>query len=235
MASPRVARASARFVSSTTTPGLGNRSYARWGLILVGATGISQLLPIGTATQDATELETSPRSTSTASSLRATSTPALVRSYLVYAACSFPFIIDAAPSLLHTFTHSPIPGLKAVTEFLVRHTFFAQFVPGETAQECLPKMAEMRRSNIGSLLNYSAEADLDAAGDEAAAGEAGRAFEKKRLEEVYRALAMIAEYEEGVEARGGGKGSTGFALKIVSIRFASSSKILQAQAVKCID
>ncbi|KAI9637293.1 FAD-linked oxidoreductase-like protein [Dioszegia hungarica] len=162
------------------------------------------------------ELETSPRATSTASSLRSTSTPALIRSYLVYTACSFPLIIDSAPGLLHAFTHSGIPGLKGLTEFVVRHTFFAQFVPGETVEECIPQMEAMRRRNVGAMLNYSAEADLDAAG-EGDSREAGKAFEKKRLEEVYRALERAGEFEAGMEKRGGMRGSTCFALKITGL------------------
>lgn len=96
----------------------------------------------------------------------------------------------------------------------MRHTFFAQFVPGETVEECIPKMEDMRTRNIGSMLNYSAEADVDASGG-VVDHEANRAFEKKRLEEVYKALEAIADFEKGVGRRGGGVGSTGFALKIV--------------------
>lgn len=56
------------------------------------------------------------------------------------------------------------------------------------------------------MLNYSAEADEDSK----------MGLEERRLKEVYKALEMIASFEKGVEVRGGGKGSTGFALKIVS-------------------
>lgn len=214
-----------RSASSASPLGAGlppqTRSFARWGLILaLGGIGLSLIPSTMPSHPESDELETSPRATSTASSLRSTSTPALIRSYLVYTACSFPLIIDSAPGLLHAFTHSGIPGLKGLTEFVVRHTFFAQFVPGETVEECIPQMEAMRRRNVGAMLNYSAEADLDAAG-EGDSREAGKAFEKKRLEEVYRALERAGEFEAGMEKRGGMRGSTCFALKIVSHAYSS--------------
>lgn len=44
-----------------------------------------------------------------------------------------------------------------MTSLIVRHTFFEQFVGGDTAAECLPVMQRLRRAGIGSLLNYSVE------------------------------------------------------------------------------
>lgn len=208
---PRMAFSAAPHAAHTPS---GSSRALRWGAILaLGGLGIAYFPraanPMLTTTES-NELETVPRASH--SSLSETSTPALIRSYLVYTACSLPFLIDTAPSLLHVFTHSPIPGLRQITEFLVRHTFFAQFVPGETAAECMPEMQVLRRRNIGTMLNYSAEADESGDADPSQA----RAFEKKRLEEIYSALTQIGDFERGVEAQGGMRGSTGFALKIVS-------------------
>lgn len=149
-------------------------------------------------------LETSPRISSSLSSM---STASIVRSYVVYTACSIPFLIDYAPTLLSSFTNSPIPGLGALTQFIVRHTFFAQFVPGESVAECQPTMLALRSRNIGSLLNYSAEADENSTDV--------RHLEKQRLDEVYRAIEALGKFENEVEASGGQRGSSAFALKIV--------------------
>lgn len=48
----------------------------------------------------------------------------LIRSYVVYSMCSIPALVDWAPSILATLT--TIPGLKQVTEAIVRVTFFDQ-------------------------------------------------------------------------------------------------------------
>ena len=123
-------------------------------------------------------------------------------------------MIDYAPSLLHTFTHSPIPGLKTITEAIVRRTFFAQFVPGESVEECLPSMRALRKVGIGSVLNYSAELGGD--GDEGVTEEKKRLFEEKRLKEVERALVEAGRFETQIGEQGLKRGSTSFALKVVS-------------------
>lgn len=48
---------------------------------------------------------------------------ALVRSYVVYTMCSIPALVDYSPQLLQL---TNIPGLRWVTEALVRITFFDQ-------------------------------------------------------------------------------------------------------------
>jgi proline dehydrogenase len=48
----------------------------------------------------------------------------LVRTYVVYTMCSIPALVDNAPWLLETF--SSIPGLRWITEAIVRVTFFDQ-------------------------------------------------------------------------------------------------------------
>lgn len=145
------------------------------------------------------------------SSIQSASTLTLLRSYFVYTLCSLPPLIDNAPSILHVFTHSPIPGLKSITEAVVRRTFFAQFVPGETVRECKATMEGLRKREVGSVLNYSAEAEAEE-GDEV---EQQRKVEEGRLREVERALDEAGEFERDVERSGGGRGSTAFALKVV--------------------
>lgn len=153
------------------------------------------------------------------SSIHTASYGQMARSYFVYTLCSIPLIIDYAPSLLHTFTHSPIPGLKSITEGIVRYTFFAQFVPGENVEECKPAMKDLRSKGVGTMLNYSAEADVD---EHTESGDAGKRaamvkIQDARLREVERALDQAGEFEAQVEQEGGMRGSTGFALKIVSM------------------
>lgn len=48
----------------------------------------------------------------------------LVRAYIVYSLCSVPFLVDWSPTILSTFMATP--GLKQITEAIVRVTFFDQ-------------------------------------------------------------------------------------------------------------
>lgn len=48
----------------------------------------------------------------------------LVRAYVVYSLCSIPPLVDYSPAML-SFTGS-IPGLKQISEFMIRYTFFDQ-------------------------------------------------------------------------------------------------------------
>ena len=48
----------------------------------------------------------------------------LVRTYVVYTLCSVPFLVDWSPTILSTLM--AIPGLKQITEAVVRVTFFDQ-------------------------------------------------------------------------------------------------------------
>ncbi|ORX38636.1 FAD-linked oxidoreductase-like protein [Kockovaella imperatae] len=179
-------------------------------------------------------------------SIQVFSTPALLRSYFVYSLCSFPFIIDNAPRILSILSKAPMPGLKALTEWGIRHTFFAQFVPGETVEECTRAMKTLRERGVGAVLNYSAEVEEDVAaasavplspkavaggpgGTDGSVGPAStipsstadkaRALEKQRLDEVFRALRASGIYEDDIEAKSGAgaRGSTGFALKITGL------------------
>ena len=213
--SPRLANLfrHARPLSSsarTATPGPARARYpsGRRALYVGAGLGAAVMLPTALMADTTPEeqLETSPRISNSLSSM---STPAIVRSYVVYTACSIPFLIDYAPTLLSTFTNSPIPGLSAVTNFIVRHTFFAQFVPGESVEECQPTMMQLRSRNVGSLLNYSAEADENATDV--------RHLEKQRLDEIYHAIDAMGKFEDDVESSGGQRGSSAFALKIVSL------------------
>ncbi|OCF37810.1 hypothetical protein I316_00034 [Kwoniella heveanensis BCC8398] len=149
------------------------------------------------------------------SSLESASTGALLRSYLVYSIISLPYLVDYSPTILHALTHSPIPFLKQITEAIVRQTFFYQFAAGETVQGCMPVMIDQRRRSIASMLNYSAEAELDAAAGAEAAADLEEKAREARFDEVIRALEQAGAYERGLKAEE--RGSTSFALKVTGL------------------
>ncbi|WWC85649.1 uncharacterized protein L201_000515 [Kwoniella dendrophila CBS 6074] len=134
----------------------------------------------------------------------------LLRSYLVWTALGIPSLVDSSPKVLDSLLHSPIPGVSKLVEFIVRITFFAQFIPGETALECAPVMEKLRKKNVGSALNYSAEADTVEKLDLTS-------IELERFHEVERALDVQGTLEQRMHAEGWDKGSSAFALKVTGL------------------
>ncbi|OXC69025.1 hypothetical protein AYX13_02314 [Cryptococcus neoformans] len=148
------------------------------------------------------------------SSLRIASTPQLLRTWLVYSLISFPGVVDYSPKILSILNNSP---LRLPTEWFVRNTFFEQFVPGETVEDCIPSLKAMRARGIGAMLNYSAEVDeSQLQGDNTHGKEARREREREhRLEQVMMALEKSGEYERSLPLEQ--RGATGFALKVTGI------------------
>lgn len=136
----------------------------------------------------------------------------LARSYLVFTCCAIPGIVDNSTRILKFLTGSPIPGVKAVTEAVVRRTFFAHFVAGESVADCRDVMIDLRSRGVGTLLNYAAEAGIDEGKDMDP-----ECLEQLRLKEVEGAIIEAGRFETAEAARGATRGSTMFALKIVSV------------------
>ncbi|KIN95418.1 hypothetical protein M404DRAFT_34163 [Pisolithus tinctorius Marx 270] len=85
----------------------------------------------------------------------------LLRTYVVYSLISIPFLVDHASQILDYLLRVPLVG-RAV-ETIVRRTFFAQYVGGETVQDILPLIRRLRYENKGMLLGYSVEVDENVA------------------------------------------------------------------------
>ncbi|BEI81915.1 hypothetical protein CcaverHIS002_0210750 [Cutaneotrichosporon cavernicola] len=133
----------------------------------------------------------------------------LVRAYLVYTACGIPALVDAAPVLLDAFAKSPIPGISAVANAVIRRTFFNQFVAGEDLPETMETISRLNSRGIGGLLNYGAEADLG----EGNANDTSMLHEHNYRQDVM-AVEALGEYERLVAKAGGKTGSSQFAVKI---------------------
>ena len=56
---------------------------------------------------------------------------------------------------------SHIPLLSSIAHVFIMRTFFRQFLGGETTHDCVPKMESLREHQIGTLLGYNIEAELD--------------------------------------------------------------------------
>ncbi|KAI0791690.1 FAD-linked oxidoreductase-like protein [Abortiporus biennis] len=121
-----------------------------------------------------------------------TSLADLIRTYVVYTACSFPSLVDNSPKILSTLMS--IPVLREITEAIVRITFFDQFVGGDTAHEAVPVMESLRAENKGCLLVYSVEVDEEEA---AGNGKSEKELVHKRVvEEMIRSIEVAADFED---------------------------------------
>jgi len=52
--------------------------------------------------------------------------PTLLRSYVVYTACSISFLVDAGPAVIDWCSETTIPGVWSCIQYMIRHTFFKQ-------------------------------------------------------------------------------------------------------------
>lgn len=113
--------------------------------------------------------------------------------------------------MLRVLTTSSIPGVKPITEAIIRRTFFAQFVAGEDLPQTLEQLATLNSRGIGGLLNYAAEAEPT---------DDGKVVDKKAIQAInlaqdHLAIDALGEYEAQLARSGGLTGSSQFAVKVV--------------------
>ncbi|KAL2812930.1 FAD-linked oxidoreductase [Aspergillus cavernicola] len=83
----------------------------------------------------------------------------LVSGWVAFAFCSSPTWVDMSESLYNIL--SKIPIMSTLTNAIVMRTFFNQFLGGESTAECILKIEALRKEEIGTLLGYNIEAELD--------------------------------------------------------------------------
>ncbi|KAH9850565.1 FAD-linked oxidoreductase [Lenzites betulinus] len=119
----------------------------------------------------------------------------LLRTYVVFAFCSVPQLVEWAPAILEGL--STVPGLKQVTEAAVRATFFNQFVGGDTAEDALPLIEGLRARNTGCLFAYSIEVDeAEASGQAKEVTHGHTAAHKQVVNETLHCIDVAADFED---------------------------------------
>ncbi|KAL4739372.1 FAD-linked oxidoreductase-like protein [Aspergillus similis] len=83
----------------------------------------------------------------------------LISGWMAFAFCSSPTWVDASETLYNIVSRIPI--LSSIANAFIMRTFFNQFLGGETTSECIPKIEALRREEVGTLLGYNIEAELD--------------------------------------------------------------------------
>jgi proline dehydrogenase len=79
----------------------------------------------------------------------------LFRTWGVFKVCSYGVIVRNCATLYGLSTK--VLG-ETLTHGVVRYSFFNHFCAGETADEIVPRMAELRKHGVGGILDYAAEA-----------------------------------------------------------------------------
>ncbi|ORZ37230.1 FAD-linked oxidoreductase-like protein [Catenaria anguillulae PL171] len=90
---------------------------------------------------------------------RSKSTLAVLRSWVVFKLCDCALLVDSAPQLLQL---ADTLHMSWLAHWIVKHTFFAHFCGGESLDELGEVMAALKSNGIGSILDISIEADLEA-------------------------------------------------------------------------
>jgi proline dehydrogenase len=68
--------------------------------------------------------------------------------------------MELSPRMIDWSQSTSVPGIQKAMEWIMYHTFFAQFVGGETAEESQSLITAASKHSIGSILVYSAEVDV---------------------------------------------------------------------------
>ncbi|TBU30788.1 FAD-linked oxidoreductase [Dichomitus squalens] len=163
---------------------------------LVGATLFVQDARAGA--QELREL-TEKNPVATARDKPSSSLATLIRTYIVYSFCSIPPLVDWSPTILETL--SSVPGLRQITEAVVRATFFKQFVGGDTAEAVIPLIDELRAQNTGCLFAYSVEVDQAEAGSgggqsQSETNKTASTVHKQIVSETLHCIDVAADYED---------------------------------------
>ncbi|KAI0638876.1 FAD-linked oxidoreductase [Trametes polyzona] len=193
-------------LSPPRTKFLSARRIATIGIVSSTLLGTALLAPVvyadATAADGTGKAGRSSQAHDGSGSASKTPLSALVRTYVVYSLCSIPALVDWSPAILSTLL--AIPGVRKVTEAVVRYTFFNQFVGGDSAEEALPVLEQLRAENKGVLFVYSVEVDETAPGS---AGPQAASAHKQIVDETLHCIDVAADFEDRHASGDGGKGT----------------------------
>jgi proline dehydrogenase len=82
----------------------------------------------------------------------------LLRGYIVFQLCSFKFLVDNQKRILDLTRK--VFG-KHLFGLIMRSTFYGHFVAGQDQRDIRPNVENMMKYGVKSILDYSAEEDLE--------------------------------------------------------------------------
>lgn len=170
--------------------------------------------------------------------LRSQPAPMLLTNYVVFTLCSFGSLAKVGPRLIEWSANTQLPLVWTVTEYIIRRTFFRQFISDDTAEGSLPLLSSLSRDNLGAMLNFSVEVTHD--GKPAKASENGAspksAVHRPFVDELLHSIDVSAklaslpashgvtdnEQASELAARPDRSGSTFVAIKLSGLLYDSS-------------
>lgn len=162
----------------------------------------------------------------------------LLTNYAVFTLCSFSSLAKVGPQLIEWSSNTSLPFVWTVTEYIIRRTFFRQFISDDTAEGSLPLLSSLSRDNLGAMLNFSVEVTHDgkpAKGSENGAGPKS-AVHRPFVDELLHSIDVsaklaslpashgVADEEQAAElaVRPDRSGSTFVAIKLSGLLYDSS-------------
>ena len=104
----------------------------------------------------------------------------LLRAFLLFKILSFRLFVKFGPPLTRMALKLRLP-----IQSLIKSTVFAQFVGGETAEECLLLAKDLSKEGVGSILDYAQEG-----------GKGNEEFFANTLEEVSRCINLSSQHRD---------------------------------------
>lgn len=123
--------------------------------------------------------------------LRSQPMGSLINSYVVFTLCSFPTLAKVGPRLIEWSAQTQIPYVWTVTEYIIRRTFFRQFISDDTAEGSLPLLSSLSRDGLGAMLNFSVEVSNDGKQSDNAAN---LAIHRPFVDELLHSIDVAAKF-----------------------------------------
>lgn len=95
--------------------------------------------------------------TNTAQAYKSKSTGELFRTLAIFKLCTIGPLVENSEKLLK-FSRGVFGD--TLTSLVLKYTFFQHFCAGEDGESIRPKVERLRKSNVGGILDYAAEADV---------------------------------------------------------------------------
>ncbi|CDR88328.1 related to Proline oxidase, mitochondrial precursor [Sporisorium scitamineum] len=171
--------------------------------------------------------------------LRSQPVSMLLTNYAVFTLCSLGSLAKVGPQLIESSANTSLPFVWPVTEYIIRRTFFRQFISDDTAEGSLPLLSSLSRDNLGAMLNFSVEVSHDgkpAKGSEAHQAPTKSAVHRPFVDELLHSIDVsaklaalpsshgVADNEQAAElaVRPDRSGSTFVAIKLSGLLYDSS-------------
>ncbi|PWZ03042.1 FAD-linked oxidoreductase [Testicularia cyperi] len=125
--------------------------------------------------------------------LRSQPLSSLVTSYVVFTLCGFPSLAKVGPRLIEWSSNTQLPFVWDAAEYVIRRTFFRQFISDDTAEGSLPLLSSLSRDGLGAMLNFSVEVQHDGKSASQTGGSTQSAVHRPFVDELLHSIDVAAK------------------------------------------